>query len=85
MKLDMAKAYDRIEWHYLRCIMLKLGFNEHLVNLIMKCGAGARAAFAGEDGVVTLGDVAAGGSAHGDDRRRRGETLGCRSRQEREG
>lgn len=37
VKLDMAKAYDRVEWVYLRNIMLKLGFNESLVNLIMKC------------------------------------------------
>lgn len=37
VKLDMAKAYDRVEWNYLRCIMIKLGFREALVKLIMKC------------------------------------------------
>jgi len=31
----MAKAYDRIEWEYLRRIMLQLGFHEFFVNLIM--------------------------------------------------
>ena len=31
----MAKAYDRIEWEYLRWIMLELGFHEFFVNLIM--------------------------------------------------
>jgi hypothetical protein len=36
VKLDMAKAYDRVEWTYLHSIMIKLGFNENLVNLIMK-------------------------------------------------
>lgn len=33
----MAKVYDRVEWEYLRNIMLKLGFRGQWVNLIMKC------------------------------------------------
>jgi hypothetical protein len=37
MKLDMAKAYDRVEWSYLQTIMSQLGFNDNCVNLIMKC------------------------------------------------
>jgi hypothetical protein len=37
VKLDMAKAYDRVEWQYLRSIMLQLGFKEAWVSLIMKC------------------------------------------------
>jgi hypothetical protein len=37
VKLDMAKAYDRVEWQYLSRIMLQLGFREEWVNLIMKC------------------------------------------------
>jgi hypothetical protein len=37
IKLDMAKAYDRVEWEYLRSIMLKLGFHESFVSLIIRC------------------------------------------------
>jgi len=37
VKLDMAKAYDRVEWEYLRRIMLKLGFHGDFVHRIMRC------------------------------------------------
>ena len=37
IKLDMHKAYDRVEWPFLKEIMLKLGFRQEWVNLIMQC------------------------------------------------
>ncbi|XP_024042737.1 uncharacterized protein LOC127899877 [Citrus sinensis] len=37
LKIDMAKAYDRVEWDFLRAIMLKIGFAAEWVQLIMLC------------------------------------------------
>ena len=42
VKLDMMKAYDRVEWHYLEAILLKLGFSIGLVRLILKCVSSVR-------------------------------------------
>lgn len=37
LKLDVSKAYDRIEWIFLRRMLLKLGFADTFVELIMLC------------------------------------------------
>lgn len=37
LKIDMSKVYDRIEWDDLRAILLKMGFHERWVHLIIQC------------------------------------------------
>jgi len=36
-KLDISKAYDRLDWDYLRDIMIQMGFSSRWVNWIMLC------------------------------------------------
>ena len=37
LKLDMSKAYGRVEWSFLEEIIRRLGFKERWINLMMLC------------------------------------------------
>ena len=37
LKLDVSKAYERVEWAFLRAMMVRLGFPEDWINRVMSC------------------------------------------------
>lgn len=45
MKLDMSKAYDRVEWIFIEKMLLKIGFSQQWVKKIMRCVTSVRYSF----------------------------------------
>ena len=37
LKIDMCKAYDRVNWNFLKAIMLAMNFSNTWVNWVMEC------------------------------------------------
>ena len=37
LKIDMMKAYDRVDWSYLHGCLMKLGFNPTWIQSVMRC------------------------------------------------
>ena len=37
IKLDLEKAYDLLNWDYIKCILERFGFCQRWINLIMEC------------------------------------------------
>ena len=45
LKLDMSKAYDRVEWSFLETVMRRMGFINSWINAMIECIGTARCSF----------------------------------------
>ena len=41
LKLDMAKAFDRISWEFIQDVLLAFGFDMNFTDLVMRCISGS--------------------------------------------
>ena len=37
MKIDMSKTYDRVDWKFLKAVLVVMNFSPNLVNWILEC------------------------------------------------
>lgn len=42
IKLDIKKAYDKVDWHFLCKCLESFGFNKQWINLVFECIATPR-------------------------------------------
>ncbi|XP_062028887.1 uncharacterized protein LOC133744874 [Rosa rugosa] len=45
LKLDLSKAYDRMEWSFLRKVLVRFGFAQSWIDVVMQCVSSVRYSF----------------------------------------